>query len=79
MTPMETVENVSSEARTGNSVPCSPWPVNSIETPISNAAIGANVCLMVADFVLSGGALEANFIVTGKDQAYRQTDKSGRD
>ncbi len=61
MTPMETVENDSSEARTGNSVPCSPWPVNSMETPISRAAIGANACFMVADSVLLGGALEAKF------------------
>ena len=36
MVPMATVEKFSSAARTGMSVPCSPWPVSSMETLINS-------------------------------------------
>ena len=42
MMPIETVGKLSSDARTGKSVPCRPCPVNRIDTPMSRAATGAS-------------------------------------
>ncbi len=46
--PMATVKNSASEARTGSSVPCRPCPASRIDTPMSNAAMGARVNFTVA-------------------------------
>ncbi len=46
--PMVIVENSSSEARTGSSVPCEPGPASRIDTPMSNAATGARASFTVA-------------------------------
>jgi hypothetical protein len=49
-----------------------------METPISNAAMGAKACFMAANSVLSHAALEAiPRRMTGNDQTYRPQDKSG--
>ena len=48
MMPIATVGKLSSEARTGNNVPCKPWPANKIALPKRSAATGANTFLMAA-------------------------------
>ena len=46
MAPIAIVGKLSIPARIGSRVPCRPWPVIKMDTPINSAAIGARICFI---------------------------------